>query len=202
MVGNATSTVFRSNPIFGCRPNAQLIFRNCTLDRKRLWIEGGKINKNDLELMENRAKNIKIPADLGRIPYKIATGDGFSDYTADQWKSFIMIYAIPLMWDLLDDDDRKILANFVKVCVILTNRIIEDNALDEAHFRLLTVAQLVEDRYGPEMITPNIHLSLHLVEYCRDYGPIYSFWCYSFERMNGILGKCMILIVDAQKKIF
>ena len=169
---------------------------------KRLWIEGGKINKNDLELMENRAKNIKIPADLGRIPYKIATGDGFSGYTADQWKSFIMIYAIPLMWDLLDDDDRKILANFVKVYVILTNRIIEDNALDEAHFRLLTVAQLVEDRYGPEMITLNIHLSLHLVEYCRDYGPIYSFWCYSFERMNGILGKCMILIVDAQKKIF
>ena len=35
--------------------------------------------------MEKR-ENIKIPADLGRIPYKIATGDGFSGYTADQWK--------------------------------------------------------------------------------------------------------------------
>ena len=156
---------------------------------KRLWIEGGKISKSDLELMENRARNIKIPADLGRIPYKIGTGDGFSGYTADQWKSFIMIYAIPLMWDLLDDNDRKILTNFVRVCVILTNRIIENDVLDEVHSRLLTVAQLVEEVYGPEMITPNIHLSLHLAECCRDYGPIYSFWCYSFERMNGILGK-------------
>jgi hypothetical protein len=156
---------------------------------KRLWVEGGKITKPNLELMEKRAKRIKMPADLGRIPYKIATGDGFSGYTADQWKSFIMIYAIPLMWDILDDNDRKILANFVRVCVILTTRIIEIDALDEAHSRLLNVAQLVEENYGPEMITPNIHLSLHLTECCLDYGPIYSFWCYSFERMNGLLGK-------------
>ncbi|CAB4412569.1 unnamed protein product [Rhizophagus irregularis] len=30
--------------------------------------------------------------------------------------------------------------------------------------RLLTVARLVEDNYGQEMITPNIHLSLHIAE--------------------------------------
>jgi hypothetical protein len=49
-----------------------------------LWIDGGKITKSDLKLMEKRAKNIKFPADLGRIPYKIATGKGFSGFTADQ----------------------------------------------------------------------------------------------------------------------
>ena len=64
---------------------------------KRLWIDGNKITKSDLELMEKRAKCIKVPADLGRIPYKIATGEGFSSFTADQWKSFILIYATPLM---------------------------------------------------------------------------------------------------------
>ena len=39
---------------------------------KRLWIDGGKITKSDLELMEKRAKEIRVPADLGQIPYKIA----------------------------------------------------------------------------------------------------------------------------------
>jgi hypothetical protein len=156
---------------------------------KRLWIDGGKITKPDLELMERRAKQIKVPADLGRIPYKIATGEGFSGYTTDQWKSFIMLYAIPLMWDLLDENDRKILTNFVRACFLLVSRVIDDNLLNVAHTRLLSVAQLVEENYGPEFITPNIHLSLHLAECCRDYGPTYSFWCYSFERMNGILGK-------------
>ena len=80
---------------------------------KRLWIDSGKITKTDLELMEKRAKEIKLPADMKRIPYKILIGEGFFGFTADQWKSFIFIYAIPLMWDLLVTSDRKILANFV-----------------------------------------------------------------------------------------
>ena len=92
------------------------------------------------------------------------------------------------MWNLLDDSDRKILANFVRVCYLLVSRIVDENGLNEAHARLLKVAHLIEDNYGPEMITPNIHLSLHITECCRDYGPLYSFWCYSFERINGILG--------------
>jgi hypothetical protein len=156
---------------------------------KKLWIDGDKLTKDDLKKMEKRAKNIKVPADLGRIPYKIATGEGFSGFTADQWKTFIMVYATPLMWDLLSEPDRKILANFVRACYLLLSRIIKNNVLIEAQSRLLEVARLIEENYGPETITPNIHLSLHITECCRDYGPLYSFWCYSFERMNGILGK-------------
>jgi hypothetical protein len=156
---------------------------------KRLWIKGGKLTKSNLELMESRAKKIKLPANMGRIPYKIATGEGFSGFTADQWKSFILIYAIPLMWDLLDASNRKILGNFVKACSLLTCRIIDSNMLSDAHDRLHQVACLIEEEYGQEVITPNIHLSLHIAECCLDYGPLYSFWCYSFERMNGLLGK-------------
>src|SRR5438132_1668077 len=65
---------------------------------KRLWIDNDKITKAHLELMEKRAKQIKVPADVRRIPYKIATREGFLGYTADQWKTFIMIYATPIMW--------------------------------------------------------------------------------------------------------
>ena len=156
---------------------------------KRLWIENGKFTKSDLELIEKRAKKIKMPADLGRVPDNIATGEGFSSFTADQWRSFIMIYATPILWDLLDESDRRILANFVRACFLLVSRIIDRKSLNEAHNRLLTVAKLIEEYYGPEYITPNIHLSLHLTECCHDYGPLYSFWCFSFERMNGVLGK-------------
>src|SRR5256886_9438339 len=155
---------------------------------KRLLIDGSKLKKSDLVKMEKRAKEIKVPSDLGRIPHKIAMGEGFSSFTADQWNNFILIYAIPLMWDLLEASDRKILNNFVRACSLLVCRIIDDDVLSEAHDRLLSVALLIEENYGPEVITPNIHLSLHLVECCRDYGPLYSFWCYSFERMNGVLG--------------
>jgi len=33
-----------------------------------------------------------------------------------------------------------------------------------------------------------MHLHCHLKECIEDYGPIYSFWCFAFERYNGILG--------------
>lgn len=103
------------------------------------------------------------------------------------------------MWDLLGTPDRRILSNFVRACSLLVCRTIDNNALNEAHNRLLFVARLIENTYGPEVITPNIHLSLHLVECCRDYGPLYSFWCYSFERMNGLLGKLFYYTDCCQK---
>ena len=34
----------------------------------------------------------------------------------------------------------------------------------------------------------NMHLHGHLADCIRGYGPVYSFWCFAFERMNGILG--------------
>ncbi|EXX57716.1 hypothetical protein RirG_204530 [Rhizophagus irregularis DAOM 197198w] len=86
--------------------------------------------------MEKRAKKIQVPVDLGKIPSKIATGEGFSGYTADQWKSFIMIYATPIMWDLLDEADQKILANFVKACTLLVCQIVNKSALLEDHYQL------------------------------------------------------------------
>src|SRR3989337_2622664 len=63
------------------------------------------------------------------------------------------------------------------------------------HDRLLQVALLIEENYGQEFITPNIHLSLHITDCCEDYGPLYSFWCYSFERMNGLLGNKLIMLI-------
>ena len=92
---------------------------------------------------------------------------------------------------MLAEPDRKILENFVRACSLLVCRIIDYNILNEAHEHLLKVATLIEENYGPEKITPNLHLCLHIANCCQDYGPLYSFWCFSFERMNGILGRLL-----------
>ncbi|PKK69218.1 hypothetical protein RhiirC2_781276 [Rhizophagus irregularis] len=51
---------------------------------KKIWIDGRKLTKSHLEIMKSRAKQIKIPANLERIPSKISTGEGFSGFTTDQ----------------------------------------------------------------------------------------------------------------------
>jgi len=154
----------------------------------KLWIGEGILNRENLKIMQERADMIKIASDLGRRPVRIATGEGFSNFTADMWKTFIMIFATPITWDFLDEVDKKILAYFVRACKILTSRELQKSELSEAFTKLVNMNKLIEQKYGQEKISPNLHLCLHICECALDYGPLSSFWCFSFERMNGILG--------------
>jgi len=155
---------------------------------KRLWLGHGKINMEDLTKIQKNMNNIHPPSEIGRIPHKIDIGEGFSNLTANEWKNFFLIYARVVLWDFLDQEDRKILVHFSQACSILVRRIVTIKNLDDAHEHLIEILKLIETNYGEVSITPNLHLSLHLNKCCKDYGPLYSFWCFSFERMNGILG--------------
>ena len=47
---------------------------------------------------------------------------------------------------------------------------------------LMEFCQRFESLYGSEYVTPNMHLHCHLYDCILDFGPIYSFWLFSFER--------------------
>ena len=161
---------------------------------KSIFVNQGKLSMEQLRVAQKRMDHVELPSDIGRIPPKIAIGnDGFSNLTADQWKTFIMIYSTNILWDMLDNSDRKILGHFVRACNLLAARFITEDDLKEAQERLKDMAHLIENTYGPEFITSNIHLALHIPDCCRDYGPIYSYWLFPFERLNGYIGKVLTL---------
>ena len=159
---------------------------------KRLWVDEGVLISSDLKKAQTIINQFQVPSDLGRIPGKIHAGEGFSNFTADQWRTFVTIHATVALWDHLLAKDRKILTHLVRVCTILVSRIIEVDLMREAHQRLIKIVKLIEEHYGRDKVTPNLHLSLHLCECSLDFGPLYAFWCFSFERMNGVLGKTYI----------
>jgi hypothetical protein len=155
---------------------------------KKIWIKKDVLTPNILNKVQKMMDLFKVPADLGRIPRKVDCGEGFANFTADEWRNFINIYATVSLWEHLSMKDRTILTHFVRVCSILGNRIIERGLMQEAHSRLIKIVKLIEENYGRDKITSNFHLSLHLCECSNDFGPLYAFWCFTFERMNGILG--------------
>ena len=155
---------------------------------KRLWIEEKVLTPSALKKVQTVMNQFRVPSDIGRIPRKIDIGEGFSNFTADQWRTFFTIYATVALWEHLPTKDRQILTHFVRICTILVSRIIQIDLMREAHQRLIEIVSLIEEHYGRDKITPNLHLSLHLCECSHDFGPLYAFWCFSFERMNGILG--------------
>jgi len=46
----------------------------------------------------------------------------------------------------------------------------------------------MEQLYGKKFLTCNMHLHCHLRKVLMDYGPVFGFWLFSFERYNGHLG--------------
>jgi hypothetical protein len=158
---------------------------------KRIWVDENILKPETLKEIQKKMNQFQVPADIGRIPGKVECGEGFANFTADQWRIFFNIYATVSLWKHLPGVDKKILTRFVRICSILVGRIVQSNLMDEAHQKLVEIVKIIEQNYGRDMITPNLHLSLHLYECAKDFGPLYAFWCFSFERMNGVLGKML-----------
>ena len=78
---------------------------------------------------------------------------------------------------------------FVRSCNMLLKPYITLEEVQLAHSLLKLFNQTYERLLGKEYCTPNMHMQLHIKDCILDFGPVYGFWCYSFERYNGILGQ-------------
>ena len=103
-----------------------------------------------------------------------------------------MIFSTTVLWDMLDNNDRKILGNFVWACNLLVARVITKVDLREAQERLRDMVYLIKYTYGPEFIISNIYFVLYIPDCYHDYGPLYSFWLFLFERFNEYIGNYLM----------
>jgi hypothetical protein len=150
------------------------------------WVREGILNKKDLETLESRIDGLEVPVDIGRLPKVISSNYG--SYTAEQWKNWTLIYSLYALKDVLPEKDFKCWQSYVLACTYLCKPILSNDDIIKAHFLLLKFGKVCQNLYGNHFCTPNMHLHCHLKDILKDFGPIHSFWCFSFERYNGILG--------------
>ena len=131
-------------------------------DILKIWKELGCLQKNELEQLQENVDEFVVPCHVGKIPKKIVSS--FDGFTSDEYKNWTILFSIYCLKDTVPVPDIECLRKFVLACQYLSRRIISNR------------------------VTPNMHLHCHLKEYISDFGPIYSFWLFSFERYNGILG--------------
>lgn len=129
---------------------------------------------------------MKVPASVGQMPKKIK--NCYGGFTADQWKSFTVLFSVYALWNILPNSDLELWHDFVLACLYLCSSVITEAKVMLAHLYLLKFCKRFEELYGKEKVTPNMHLHTHLLDRVLDYGPVYTFWLFSFERYNGILG--------------
>jgi len=76
---------------------------------------------------------------------------------------------------MLNLEDREILFNFISACNLLISRIVKQSDLDEVYRQLIKMTKLIEENYGLELISSNIHLSLYIRQCCLDYSLPYAY---------------------------
>ena len=153
----------------------------------QVWMDKGILTKSHCEVIEHIAAKIKTPRDVGRLPLKISSS--FAGFTADQWRNWVTIFSAVSLKTVLPTNHLHCWLLFVRACSLLCTRIITMEIIDEADRYLMQFCKQYVLLYGFENCTPNMHLHLHLKECLKDYATVHSFWCFSFKRLNGVLGK-------------
>ncbi len=158
------------------------VIRNC----KTLWEDLGILSNDSLCSIQDKVNAIAVPCKLGRIPLKIASN--FNSLTADQWKNWILVYSLYTLYGVIPRTHYTCWNLFVDACRLLLQPSITLHDINQADMKLLEFVTSFELLYGKENTTPNMHLHLHMKDCVLNCGPVHSFWCFPFERFNGILG--------------
>lgn len=136
--------------------------------------------------MQMLIKLFHVPSGIGRLPFNISSGYG--GFTANQWSNWITVYSPVLLKGILPDAHLRCWLLFVRACSILRSYVVKKQDIESADLYLLQFCRSFQQLYGADTCTPNMHLHLHIKQSILDFGPPHAFWCYAFERYNGILG--------------
>ena len=151
-----------------------------------VWTSNGIINKSDLASIQEKVDSFVTPPDIERIPLKISSS--FSGFTAEQWRNWTLIYSLFSLKGILPHQHYNCWLLFVKATSLLCRRVITVEQVNEGDKLLMEFCEAFQNLYGKEHYTINLHLHGHLKQCILDFGPIYSFWLFPYERLNGILG--------------
>lgn len=153
---------------------------------KNIWLKRGIITNDQLDVIQNRIDSLQVLTGLGRIPRKVSSN--FSGFTAEQLKNWVLLYSMYALHGIISQDEYHCWQAFVLACFLVCRRVITSQDIVKADLLFVKFCTHLQRIYGESAITPNMHLHCHMIECLNDYGSMYGFWCFSYERYNGVLG--------------
>ncbi|ORX54633.1 hypothetical protein DM01DRAFT_1286778, partial [Hesseltinella vesiculosa] len=140
-----------------------------------------------LDQMERDLYSLLVPPTMRLSRRKIASG--FAQLTADDWRKWTLGISQCLIHGRGLGASRVVnWMMFVDACRLIVKPTVTINEAEEAHMASQFGKSSVTE-YGSTIATINMHLHCHLLDNIKDFGPIYAFWCFGFERYNGRIKK-------------
>ncbi|TFK61737.1 hypothetical protein BDN72DRAFT_777901, partial [Pluteus cervinus] len=140
-----------------------------------------------------------MPSWLAPAPQNIGS-PSHGKLSADQWRTTCnvhLVFTLIRLWGQIpiptkeeNDNERSYLDNFLDLITAI--RWTTMRTTSEAHIHVLDTYfhkyfEGVIELFGVEALRPNSHMTLHLAECIRLFGPVHGWWAFPFERYNGII---------------
>ncbi|SMN01974.1 hypothetical protein SPONN_281 [uncultured Candidatus Thioglobus sp.] len=153
----------------------------------KLWMKQEVLDQAKCVEINRRILLVAIPSNfkISRLPPTI---ESVSSFTAEQMMIWVNFYSIFCLHKLLPDEHLECWRHFVLASRLLSKHQMTSTDVIVADTLLLSFCRRFEHIYGSNAVMPNMHMHSHLLECVKDFGPMCSFWLFSFERYNGILG--------------
>jgi hypothetical protein len=136
----------------------------------------------------------RTPTWLARAPKNFGSKT-HGKLKADQWRTVCLVnLPITLIrlwgWAGCPERDQNILKNFLALVTAVrwaTFRTTSAHHIDVVEKQMRLYLDTLVELFPDYSLRPNNHLSLHLAECLRSFGPVHGWWAFPFERYNGIL---------------
>lgn len=100
-----------------------------------IWKDSGLLSATAFEKIQQQVDAINLPAGIGRVPGKIAAG--FSNFTAEQWKTWTVVLSRYVLKEVLPTRDFKVWCLFAEACSIICRPILHISHVEQADNLLL-----------------------------------------------------------------
>jgi hypothetical protein len=144
------------------------------------------LNASKMKKIEAWIKQSFVPQDIGKMQSKWSGSLGH--FKAIEWANFITLFALPAFVHAgLSYVYLLPLIPLQRLSFLLRKYTLSGTEIDEIELNIRLFSSLVCYVCGPSVVSINFHLLHHIPHLLRLYGPCCNWWCFPYERFNGLL---------------
>lgn len=135
-----------------------------------------------LEEINKRLLDILPPCEVTRTPQNID-----NKLKAAEWRNFLLYYCIVVLLGILPNKYYKHWLLFVRGAHILLKAKRTEQEIQSAEEYLTEFHNGIEDLYGKQYMTFNVHTLKHVIKYVRYFESLWAWSTFCFESYNGVI---------------
>ncbi|XP_077988120.1 uncharacterized protein LOC144442615 [Glandiceps talaboti] len=158
----------------------------------KLWLDSENKDKPwylspaKQRVVSARLKEQKPPSEITRTPRSL---DSRKYWKGSEWRAFLLFYSLVVLKGILPVVylNHWFLLVFTIHCLL--DKDVSRESANQAGRAICKFVARVEQLYGKENMTFNVHILLHLTDSVRNWGPLWATSSFAFESNNGMIMK-------------